>query len=436
MSTTMAPPRTERLLASWSQTGRTDLEAHASVYGPLRLPTGDLRAWQARHVAEIEASGLTGRGGAGFPAWRKLASARSAMRQGRDAIVVLNAMEGEPASFKDRILLERAPHLVLDGAELTAMSIGAAKVVVCVSDALDEAAESVLEATAQRRARGLNQVLTEIARPPAGFIAGEESALASWLAGGPPAPSFRQEKSVPLGVKRSTILVHNAETLAHVSLIARHGSRWFKSLGTATSPGTTLVSVSGAVEHPGVLEIALGTPLSEIVGGAKPVGKTAALIVGGYGGSVLGSDLSDAPFSTEGLAPFGASPGAGVIVVLPHDSCGVAETANIAAYLAAQSSGQCGPCALGLPAIAATLRHLAEGHAATGELTLLRRRMSQVAGRGGCRHPDGAVRLVSSALNVFESDFETHASGHICKNAFRPSVLPFERRTGRSNKRR
>ncbi len=229
----------------------------------------------------------------------------------------------------------------------------------------------------------------------------------------------------PASRKKRPLLVHNAETLAHVSLISRYGARWFREVGTPDCPGTTLVTVSGAVGRPGVLEVSMGTPLSDIIDEALPAGRPAAAIVGGYGGSFVGTADLQVGFSPEELATVGATTGAGVIAVLPPGWCGVAETARVARYMARQSAGQCGPCVFGLPAIASSLEQIWRADAPPDSDAVLRRRISQVAGRGACRHPDGAARLVSSALRVFADDFAAHAAGRPCHGANRPSVLAF-----------
>jgi NADH:ubiquinone oxidoreductase subunit F (NADH-binding) len=426
MTETMALPTQVRLLASWRSARRSDLDLHLAFYDPAPLPHHSDGAWSERFVREIRASRLTGKGGGGFEAYRKFLALRSA--RGAPTVVV-NAMEGEPASAKDRVLLTCVPHLVLDGAQLVAAAVGASGVVVCVADDEPDAAESVIRSIGERIARGLDRVPTEVARPPARFVTGEESALCAWLDGKAAAPTLRIDKSVPLRIGRRPVLVHNAETLAHAALISRHGSAWFRELGTASDPGTTLVTVSGAVEHPGVYEVALGTPLYEIVARSSPTARPAAAVVGGYGGSFLGAGALASGFANDDLAILGASRGAGVIAVVPEGACGVAETARIARYLAGESSGQCGPCMFGLPAIADSLERLRRGEStspgAEPVLETLRRRITQVYGRGACRHPDGAIRLVASALGVFAEDFAAHASGRPCPGSTHVSVLAF-----------
>ncbi|MFZ0666290.1 MAG: NADH-ubiquinone oxidoreductase-F iron-sulfur binding region domain-containing protein [Acidimicrobiales bacterium] len=429
MTTASAPPDTAsaegsgRLLAGWRSRHGADLDAHTRMYGQILIPAGDPN-WSTAFANEIEASGLTGRGGGGFSSWRKLDAVRSASRA---PTLIVNAMEGEPASSKDRVLLACSPHLVLDGAQITAAAIGAARIMVCVAQNDPDSAESVFRAIDERQRRIPDRIPFEVARPPGRFITGEESALASWLDGRTAAPTFRTDKAIPLRVKRRPVLIHNAETLAHAALISRRGWRWFRQCGTSESPGTTLVTVSGAVDNPGVYEVALGTELDKIVVGAGLKDWPGAVIVGGYGGSVVGPDQLAVGFCNEELCAVGASTGAGVVAVIPRSVCGVAETARAARYLARQSSGQCGPCMFGLPAIASSLESLWRGEGGAKSLQLIESRLGQVTGRGACRHPDGAARFVSTAMRVFSADFASHAVGRPCRFANRQSVLHFGR---------
>jgi NADH:ubiquinone oxidoreductase subunit F (NADH-binding) len=184
-----------------------------------------------------------------------------------------------------------------------------------------------------------------------------------------------------------------------------------------------LVTVAGAVRQPGVFEIAIGTPVGDILGLAGgPARPLQALLLGGYFGTWAGAAAAGPlPFSAAGLAPLAASPGAGLIAALPGDVCGLAETARLAGYLAAESAGQCGPCVFGLAAIAGELAALASGRPAS--LDRVTRWLAQVDGRGACRHPDGAVRMLRSALTVFRGEALLHATGWC--GATRPeAVLP------------
>ncbi len=418
MSTTLTTRRAARLIAPDALQGPPTMEAHLRRYGPLPLGDGSRAGASDRLLAEVERSGLTGRGGAGFPTARKLASARATDRP----TLIVNAMEGEPASAKDHLLVGTAPHLVLDGAEVVAGALGAQRTFLCVADSAPEMAGSLARAQAERTGRSRGGEL-EVRQFPGRYVAGEESALASAVCGGRGVPRFRPDKSVPLSVARQPVLVHNAETLAHVALIARYGADWFREVGAPEAPGTCLVTVSGGVECPGVVEVATGTPVSEIIGRARLSGPAQAVLVGGYGGTWLAGEDVGVPFAPVGLRRLGASMGAGVLVVLPAGLCGIQETARVARFMAAQSAGQCGPCLFGLPAIADDLATIAAGTGGQVVLDRLRLRCGAVAGRGACRHPDGVVRLVRSALEVFSADLACHVHGHPCPGRAEPSAL-------------
>jgi NADH:ubiquinone oxidoreductase subunit F (NADH-binding) len=282
----------------------------------------------------------------------------------------------------------------------------------------------VLErALGERKSQGYAEVATEI-RPIAGrYIAGEESALIAGLSGGETVPSFRLDKSVPLHLGRLGALVHNAETLANVALIARHGGEWFKAIGAADAPGTCLVSVGGSVTDPGVFEVATGTPIYEILELAMPSYPLQAVLVGGFGGTWIKGELAATPYAPSALRQIGASMGAGIVVAIGNHVCGIRETERIAQFMAFESAGQCGPCLFGLPAIAQDLRAIADGVADRSALARLRERCGIVAGRGACRHPDGVVRLVQSALEVFAGDIASHLHGVPCRGSYLPSAL-------------
>jgi NADH:ubiquinone oxidoreductase subunit F (NADH-binding) len=416
---TLAP--SPRLLASKAPPESVaDLASHLAVHGPLDIPDRDRQEWAERMMRAIEGSGLLGQGGAGFPTGTKW---RSARRGSRSPVVVVNAMEGEPASAKDRVLLEAAPHLVLDGAEVAAAVLGASEIVVCVPDHAGSLAASIEAAIVQRTNSAQQGVPVSVQRPPGHYVSGEESALIGWLDKGSALPVFRTDKAVPLTVGRRPALVHNTETLAQVALIARHGPEWFRSQGSAEAPGSTLVTISGAVAVPGVVEVELGTPVVDIVNRAGVRGELSAVLVGGYGGGWLDVSRLSTPYAPDPLATAGLTMGVGLLIALPSTSCGVAETARIVRYLAGESAGQCGPCVFGLPAMADDLERLWAGRVDELVLERIEHRARQVDGRGACRHPDGAVRMVRSALRVFADDAHHHATGHPCSGATANTVL-------------
>jgi NADH:ubiquinone oxidoreductase subunit F (NADH-binding) len=400
----------------------TDLAGHVAALGPVPLPSSSPRVWRKGFVSALEASGLPGRGGAGFPAAVKLAIAHNAGGQG---VVVVNGMESEPASDKDKLLLLRSPHLVLDGAQLLAAASGARDVTVCVPHGRDHVAGAVATAIAERANTQHAPTPETLVRPPDRFVAGEESALVRWIESGASLPSFRPDKGLPLRIGRQSALVHNAETLAHVAMIARIGPDAFRAQGLVEDPGTCLVTVSGTVEHPGVVEVDRGTPLIDIARRATLHQQPQALLVGGYGGAWVGPEHFETPYASLSLRAVGSSAGVGIVIVLGPDACGLTESARIAHYLAGQSAGQCGPCVYGLPAIADDMVRLARGRVDVALMPRLDRRLGEVDGRGACRHPDGAVQLVRSALSVFAADVRVHADGAPCAHADRPTQLRF-----------
>lgn len=400
----------------------SDLAGHVAALGAAPLPTPRDRHWRAAFVSVLEASGLPGRGGAGFPASIKLGVAHAAGGRG---VVVVNGMEGEPASDKDKLLLLRSPHLVLDGAQLLAAASGAHHVIACVPEGRDHVAAAVATAMAERARTEHAPAHETLLRPPDRFVAGEESALASWVESGASRPRFRPDKGTPLRIGTQAALVHNAETLAHVAMIARTGPDAFRARGLVEDPGTCLVTVSGGVEQPGVVEVDRGMPLLDIARRATPLQPAQALLVGGYGGAWVGPEHFSTPYASLSLRAVGSSAGVGVVIVLGPDACGLMETARVAHYLAAQSAGQCGPCVYGLPAIADDVTRLAIGNADVALLPRLDRRLREIDGRGACRHPDGAVQLVRSALAVFSADVRAHANGMPCAHVGRPTQLRF-----------
>jgi NADH:ubiquinone oxidoreductase subunit F (NADH-binding) len=390
--------------------GGTTLDEHLARYGPLPPVAG--RADEMVRV--IEASGLTGRGGASFPSATKLRS----VSRGRRTVVVANGTEGEPASAKDKILMIRNPHLVLDGLEAAAGLVGARESYIAVASD-SHAAIAALEAAVAER---VDRAPAEIVRVPDRFVSGEESAVVHWLNDGRATPTGR--RPFERGVHGRPTLVQNVETLAHLALIVRYGAAWFRTAGTAKEPGTALATVLGAVRSPGVIELEVGTTFGDVFdrcGGLSE--RIQAILVGGYFGSWIAPDL-DVALSDEALRPRGASLGAKTIVALPRSVCGLAETSRAARYMADESAGQCGPCVFGLTALADALESIAQCHASRKDaLNRIPRLHAQIARRGACAHPDGTLGFVMSALDVFSSEVEAHRSGR-CTATSHASVLP------------
>jgi NADH:ubiquinone oxidoreductase subunit F (NADH-binding) len=419
--------RLPRLLAGLADGRPTGLNAHERCYGPLPLPADTrpkaVRAKATRLINVVERSGLIGRGGAGFPTGRKL---RSVAAGAGPAVVVANGAEGEPASRKDRMLLTRLPHLVLDGISLAAFAVDATQAFLAVHDD-DPRLLASLEAAAEARAvAGIDWIPIEIAGIASRYVASEQTAIVHYLNGGPGLPTFSPPRTHQRGVSGRPTMVSNAETLAHLALIARYGDSWFRQAGLPSAPGTTLTTVSGAVARPGVYEIELGTPVGELLMRAGgPVLRPQAVLTGGYFGRWLPAEVAwQVPMTQAALRSAGGSLGAGILIVLPESSCGLAETARVVRYLAAQTAGQCGPCAFGLPTLADAFADLAyhggRGDAASRIAGLI----PLIEGRGACRHPDGATQLAASALATFAADVRWHDERGPCFGVRAEPLLP------------
>jgi len=401
------------------------LAEHLDLYGrPPRSRAEDL-------VAEVTRAGLTGRGGGAFPTGRKLsavASARSrlgSVRGGPGSVIVANGSESEPASHKDSVLLGHAPHLVLDGIALCAAAVGADRAYLCVGHLAAGVARSLRAAVAERDRTGLDQVPVQVTDGSGGYLSGQENALISALNGGLPLPTFVPPRPAEKGAHRRPTLVLNVETLAHVALIARYGADWFRSVGTAAAPGSALVTVTGSVDRPGVREIPLGTPLGEVLARSGCTAPAQAVLTGGYFGTWLPlPDALPVPVSEPAMRAAGAALGPGVLAVLPHSACGLAETARVTGFLAAQIAGQCGPCANGMPALADAMNQIAFGQPGDDIIGWVRQLTSLIVGRGACHLPDGAAALVRTALTVFAPDLRAHAAAGPCLRTRQHAVLP------------
>lgn len=382
-----------RLLAGVQSYGRLDAGAHLAVHGA--LPVLDREHLQ-RWCADVR---LLGRGGAAFPVSRKLES----LPRGGAVAVVVNGSESEPASAKDRVLMQRAPHLVLDGARLVARALGAREIVVSVHDGA--AADSMRRALAERSDLPGAQVV----RSTAGFVGGEARAVVAGLDGKRPVPPGRRTLATVRGLGGAATFLSNVETFAQLAVLARTGPAAFARTGASAEPGTRLFTVGGAVRQPGVVEAPAGCSLDILLshaGAAPPAG----VLLGGYHGTwTSGHGIAlDAPSA----AAAGASLGAGVVLVLDDSTCPLGEVARVARWLASESAGQCGPCFFGLPALAADIEAILRGDA--GARASADRHLGLLPGRGACAHPDGAARFVRSALDRFRADLAMHLDGPGC----------------------
>ncbi len=375
----------------------------------------------AELIEAVRRAGLRGRGGAGFPTATKMAAVAGRRRP----VVVANGTEGEPLSAKDKTLLTFAPHLVLDGVVLAAGAVGARQATLCVERTAAVTIEAVSRALHERSRARLDPVEVELARTPDRYVAGEESALVHWLNGGEAKPTFVPPRPYERGVAGRPTLIANVETLAQMALIARHGPEWWRSVGTAEDPGSTLMTVSGAVARPGVYEIPFGIALEALLGAAgAPVPSDWA----SAGGRLLRHvdparpDRSGRPGERR---RWGGREPASAAAPSPSFPKAPAAWPSRRAWpvgwpikTPASAARACSGCRRSPP----PWRRSWPGRRSGEAERLVGRWTAMVKGRGACKHPDGAARFVESSLRTFAADVVEHRRRGPCPS--RPAILP------------
>lgn len=374
--------------------------------------------YEGRELIEaIEAAGLRGRGGAAFPTGVKLRAVA-----GREGVrhVVANGEEGEPTSIKDRWLMRARPHLVLDGLLRTAAAVGAAQAHVYLSDG--PAAQSVAEALEEL---GTTPIPVRITRVEPAYVAGEETAAVRAIGGGPAKPLDKPPRPFEAGVDGQPTLVANVETLANVPLVASLGPDWFRRAGTEHSPGTFLLTLSGACRAPGLYEIELGTSLGvaiERAGGL--ICDPGGFLMGGFFGGIIGSRALDLPLDYGRLRDEGSGLGCGAITVFGEDACPVAIAAGVMSFFAESNAKQCGPCIRGTSAMRDALAALSAGPAEQpAVIERLQGWSVSLRGRGACATLDGAAGLVTSLFREFPDHVASHLAGP-CKRCSAEELTP------------
>ncbi|MEU0178017.1 NADH-ubiquinone oxidoreductase-F iron-sulfur binding region domain-containing protein [Streptomyces massasporeus] len=375
------------LLTAGAASGTEDLSRYLARggYGP--LPTPD------RLLDLIDAAGLRGRGGAGFPAAVKLRSVRGAPGP---PVVVANGEEGEPGSVKDRWLLRHRPHVVLDGLRLAAAVTGAARGWVYLSDGPAE------QAVRQALAEWPHDLRVDVVRTEHTYVAGEETAVVRRIDGGPALPTAKPPRPFERGVGGAPTLVANVETLARIALLhTRPGA-------AAVVAGARLVTLSGGADSTAALvEAPAGTHL-KVLADLCGHGTAAAVLLGGLFGGLYGEGWTDLPLDHDRLIAAGGALGCGALHFLSPRDCPVAVATEAVAHLAAQSARQCGVCVSGTRALAGTLQSVGCGEADQEAVEKLHRWSRQLPGRGACGLLDAAARTVGTLLTHFPDRVDAH----------------------------
>jgi NADH:ubiquinone oxidoreductase subunit F (NADH-binding) len=393
-------------------------------------------------IAEIDASGLRGRGGAGFPTgtkWRTIAANRS---DDLPTTVVVNAAEGEPGTFKDRTILRADPYSVIEGALVAAIAVGAAEVVVALKHGEQVEHDRVTGAVEEMRAAGLlGDLAVGVVTGPHEYLFGEETALLEVVAGRPPlpriAPPYRRGvievvehdddvdsgSGLPAHVEMAgpgadtgapPALVDNVETLANVTRIVAEGAASFRSLGTVDSPGTIVCTVTGAVRHPGVGEIALGTTVRQAIdeiGGGPHRGHQVKAVLNGVSAAPLPAALLDTPLTYEDMAGVGSGLGTASLIVVDERTDMTAVAAGVARFLAVESCGQCTPCKADGLVIADALDRLCTGAGDQRDLDTVTKALTTVADGARCNLASQQQAVVGAVLEGWDDELVRRATG-------------------------
>jgi NADH-quinone oxidoreductase subunit F len=402
-------------------------------------------------ITELEASGLRGRGGAGFPTGRKWRTVRDYCSGFERTSVVVNAAEGEPGTFKDRTILLNDPFQVLEGALIAARAVDADQVIVGTKHSFTDEVKRLRLAIDEMTAAGWTDGMEiSVFEGPNEYLYGEETALLETIDGRYPfpriAPPYRRgvrevvESSADLHSRSGLsahvemagpgadndappALVDNVETLANVARILARGAEWFRTEGTAESPGTIVCTVTGSTVHSGVGEVIMGTPLREVIetigGGPRPGREIRAVLPGVSSPFIVGADL-DTPVSYEALAAIGSGLGSAGFMVFDDSDDLVAATAGASRFLAVESCGQCTPCKLDGLRISELLAATTRGTATTHDLDELHSRVAKVADGARCSLATQQQVLVGSLFDLFPADVEAHLEKRARSDAPRP----------------
>lgn len=385
-----------------------------------------LRELSPEEIIEIvKESGLGGRGGAGFPTGTKW----SLLAKAGPRYLCCNADEGEPGTFKDRMLLERLPHQLLEGMIITSYACQVATAFIYVRGEFAFAYRQLQRAVDEARAArllgdnilGSGYSLDIIVHRGAGaYICGEETALLESLEGRRGYPRLRPPFPPSHGLYGGPTVINNCETLSTIPAIIRHGAQWYASFGTAKSRGTRLFSLSGHVKKPGNYELPIGTPLRTLIydeaygGGILNDRKLKAVMPGGSSTAMLGPEHLSVTLDAESLQAAGSVPGSGGVIVLHDGVCIVAAVQRISEFYRDESCGKCTPCREGTYWLSSILERLERGQGKEKDIDLLLDICSNISGKSFCALGDFATGAIVSSIKLFRAEYEYHVREHRC----------------------
>jgi NADH-quinone oxidoreductase subunit F len=396
-------------------------------YSALRTAVKDMSAADVTQM--VSDSGLAGRGGAGFPTGRKWSFIPKGVLP---TYLVVNADESEPGAFKDRELMERNPHQLLEGVAIASYAIGCQKAFIYIRGEFLYIGEILEQAIADAYKAGyLGQnvfgsgynIEIVVHRGAGAYICGEESALLDSLEGLRGFPRLRPPFPAVKGLYGQPTVINNVETIANVPHIVTNGAAWFKSYGTEKSPGTKICSISGPVNNPGNYEVDMGTPfrvlLDDLAGGVRDGKAMKAYIPGGASAPMLPNrpEFIDIPLAYETYREAGSAFGSASFIIIPDDVCLIRVQLRLSEFFAHESCGKCIPCREGTPWLAKTVRRIENGQGREDDLPLLLDICDNILGRAFCALGDFSTSNIVASIKYFVDEYEKHIRNHGCPYA-------------------
>jgi len=402
-----------------------NIDVYESVGGYQALRKA-VREYKPAEVIDIvKQSGLRGRGGAGFPTGLKW----SFVPKGgaKPVYLCVNADESEPGTFKDRLIIEKDPHQLIEGAIISSYALGAARAFIYIRGELVHGARVLVGAVSQARARGYlgNNILGSgydleivVHRGAGAYICGEETALLESLEGRRGHPRLKPPFPAVVGLYESPTVINNVETLANVPHIINHGAEWFAAIGVERNTGTRLFGVSGHVKNRGVYEFPMGITLRELIfdhcGGMRNGNGLKAVVPGGSSVPVLTPDQIDVRLDFDSVAKAGSMLGSAGVIVMDESTCMVRAARRITRFYAEESCGQCTQCREGTHWLYQLLNRLENGSGRKGELELMLDICASMKGRTICPLSDACAMPVESYIERFHDEFEAHIRNQRC----------------------
>jgi len=377
-------------------------------------------------IDEVKKSGLRGRGGAGFPTWMKWNFAKNSVCETK--YVICNGDEGDPGAYMDRSVLEGDPHSVIEGMIIAGYAIGAKQGFFYIRAEYPLAIKRIENALEQAYDAGLlgKNILgsafsfdLEIRLGAGAFVCGEETALIASIEGKRGTPRPRPPFPAERGLWDKSTIINNVETLANIPVIFQKGAEYLASMGTEKSKGTKVFAVTGKIKHSGLVEIAMGTPIRDVVynicGGVLNDGKLLAVQTGGPSGGVIPEKYLDTPISYEHLIELGSIMGSGGMIIMDDTDCVVDISKFYLKFCVDESCGKCAPCRIGGYQLLGLLEKITDGTATLDDIDTIRRIAQTMQKASLCALGQTASNPVISTLRYFEDEYRQHVIDKKCR---------------------